>query len=200
MQSQEPMGDSARGFNGVDAADALAAPVEPGSSELTGRVKWFDAVRGYGFLLPDDGTPDVLIHYSVLREIGRRTLPEGATLTCVVVQGQRGRQARAIRALDTSTATGPDPESAAQRAALRARPTELLDQAGPFEAVTVKWFNRVKGYGFVVRASVPGDIFIHMETVRRGGLEELHPGQSVRVRVASGSKGPLAVAIERTDA
>jgi CspA family cold shock protein len=190
------MGDSAHGFNGVESAVAPAVQIEPESSELTGRVKWFDAVRGYGFLLPDDGTPDVLVHYSVLRDVGRRTLPEGATLTCLVAQGQRGRQARAIVALDTSTALVPDPEGAAQRAALRARPTDLLDEAGPFEPVTVKWFNRLKGYGFVVRPAVPGDIFIHMETVRRGGLDELQPGQTVRVRVAGGTKGPLAVAVE----
>jgi CspA family cold shock protein len=190
------MGDSAHRFNGADAALAPAVLVESETVELAGRVKWFDAVRGYGFLLPDDGSPDVLVHYSVLRDAGRRTLPEGASMTCIVAQGQRGRQARAILALDTSTAVVPDPEGAAQRAALRARPTDLLDEAGPFEPVTVKWFNRLKGYGFVVRPAVAGDIFIHMETVRRGGLDELQPGQTVRVRVAGGAKGPLAVAVE----
>jgi CspA family cold shock protein len=190
------MGDSAHGFNGADAGIAPALQVESATTELTGRVKWFDAVRGYGFLLPDDGSPDVLVHYSVLRDAGRRTLPEGATMTCLVAQGQRGRQARAILGLDTSTALTPDPEGAAQRAALRTRPTDLLDEAGPFEPVTVKWFNRLKGYGFVVRAAEAGDIFIHMETVRRGGLEELQPGQALRVRVAGGNKGPLAVAVE----
>lgn len=164
---------------------------------LTGRVKWFDPVRGYGFLVPADGVgSDILLHFSVVTEAGRRTLPEGASLTCSVVARDRGRQARRIISMDLSTAIGPDPETAAVRAADRTDPRAMIAAAGPFEPVTVKWFNRLKGYGFVVRPGSTEDIFVHMETVRRAALAELMPGQPLRARVAPGHKGPLAVLIE----
>lgn len=165
---------------------------------VRGTVKWFDPVRGYGFMVPDGGEgPDILVHFTVVREMGRRTLPEGATVTCSVVARDRGRQARRIIDLDLSTAIGPDPETAAARAADRVDPQAMIAAAGPYEDVTVKWFNRLKGYGFVVRPSSEEDIFIHMETVRRAGLMELQPGQALKARIASGHKGPLAVVIEQ---
>lgn len=184
----------------LDTAEVLEATIEPNEPEptarVTGAVKWFDMLRGYGFLVPDDGAGDVLIHFSVLRDFGRRSLPEGARLTCETVQRERGRQVRSIVAADLTTATGPDPETAALRAASRGDSVRLIDQAGPPERVVVKWFNRLKGYGFVVREGSDQDIFIHMETVRRAGVADLEPGQAFRARIAAGQKGPLAVVLE----
>lgn len=180
----------------------LAVPPEGAAapaSLASGRVKWFDATRGFGFLVSDGIEGDILIHFSVLKDHGRRSLPEGALVECEVVRQDRGLQASRVLSIDLSQALVPrtsSPTSTAERADRQA----LLDEAGPFEPVEVKWFNRVKGYGFVNRMDDPdNDIFLHMETVRRSGLQELQPGQRVSARIAKSGKGLTAVDLRDAD-
>jgi len=169
-------------------------PPEAELPPVTGRVKWFDATRGFGFLVSDDVDGDVLVHFSVLREHGRRSVPEGATIECVPVRLERGLQAKRIISIDLSTALPQQPRSSIP-AAERADRKALSDAAGEFEPVEVKWFNRVRGYGFVKRPDESGgeDVFVHMETVRSAHLPELEPGQKLEARIAPSGKGLTAV-------
>lgn len=161
--------------------------------ELTGLVKWFDNVRGFGFMVPDGDMGDVLIHYTLLSKHNRRTLPEGAAVTCLAHETERGWQSTEILDIDISVATGPDPEAPKQP--VRKVDDKLIASAGGPEPCEVKWFNRLKGYGFLVRPEEEGDIFVHMETVRAGGLKDLEPGERVMARVAEGNRGLLAVEV-----
>lgn len=159
-----------------------------------GTVKWFDATRGFGFVVADGDVGDILIHFSILRDHGRRSLPEGARVECLAVKRDRGLQARRLLSFDLSTATGPDLDllSAPKD---RVDPLSLADQAGAPEPCTVKWFNRLKGYGFLLRGKDGADVFVHMETFRRAGIVDIVPDQPLHARIADGRKGPLAVEV-----
>ncbi len=178
-----------------DEVMVATAESSPEGQHCTGRVKWFDATRGFGFLISDDCDGDILVHFSVLKDHGRRSLPEGATVECIAAHQDRGFQARKILSIDLSTALPMAPRPV-HPSGERADRKALADAAGEYEPVEVKWFNRVKGYGFLNRAGEGEegeDIFVHMETVRQSQIVDLQPGQQLEARIAAGRKGLTAV-------
>lgn len=176
----------------IDEASPVAFSAAP---LVSGTLKWFDVTRGFGFIVADDPSiGDVLIHFSVLQPHGRRSLPEGARVDCHAVRRERGFQASEIISIDLTNAI--EPPVRLRQGEDRIDPAALVEDAGPFEAVTVKWFNRLKGYGFLVRDADSADIFVHMETLRRAGIAEVEPDRRLRARIVEGRKGPLAVVVE----
>ena len=166
-----------------DLADEATSVIE-----LSGVIKWFDVSKGFGFIVPDNGLPDVLLHVTCLRRDGFQVAYEGARVVCEVMQRQRGLQAFRVLSMDDSTAIHPA-QMPPPRTHVSVAPTSGLERA------QVKWFNRLRGFGFLTRGEGTPDIFVHMETLRRYGLTELRPGQFVLVRYGDGPKGLMAAEV-----
>lgn len=170
----------------IDLGDAADAPLD--LVELAGEIKWFDVSKGYGFIVPDNGLPDVLIHVTTLRRDGFQAAREGARIVCEVLKRAKGLQVFRVLSLDLSTAIHPS-QTPPAKTHVQVVPT------GGFEIAVVKWFNRVRGFGFVSRGEGTEDIFVHIEIMRRFGMAELKPGDSVLVRFGDGPKGLMAAEV-----
>lgn len=155
--------------------------------QINGLVKWFDVGRGYGFIIPDNGMQDILLHLSCLKRDGFDAPLEGTRIACEVVERQKGYQCLRVLSIDLSTAIHPVERKS------RAH-TSVAASTG-WIRVKVKWFNRARGFGFVSEGDGQPDIFVHMETLRKTAIAELQPESFVYVRFGDGPKGKMAAEV-----
>lgn len=166
--------------------------IERGLPRLRGSVKWFDPVKGFGFIVAETGGPDILLHVNALRNFGQSSVCDGAGVVVSVQQTQRG-----LQAVEVFEITSPEGEAVQGVVAdLVEGPLEAL----PLEPARVKWFDKVKGFGFANVFGRPEDVFIHMEALRRSGFADLQPGEAVALRIAEGDRGRMAVLVASWEA
>ena len=155
---------------------------------VAGQVKWFDPARGFGFVVADDGGPDILLHANVLRVFGQSTIADAANIRLTVQETDRGIQAVEVLSIEPPlTSVGPSLEDLEH--------LEVTDLNTPLEPARVKWFDKGKGFGFANVFGDAEDIFVHVEVLRRSGLADLMPGEAVALRVIEGRRGRMAAQV-----
>ncbi len=153
-------------------------------------MKWYNPDKGFGFVELGDGTGDAFLHVSVVERAGHSSVPSGATLEVRAGQGQKGPQVTEILSMDTSTAGEQPRRPRPERPSYPQPGKATIEETG-----TVKWYNGVKGFGFIGPDQGGKDIFVHVSALEHCGVMGLVEGQRVTVDVAEGQKGPEVVSL-----
>jgi len=159
------------------------------TQHVVGKVKWFDPVKGFGFVVGDDGGPDILLHANVLRNFGQSSVADAARIEIIVQRTDRGAQATEVVQIEPPEGSKDLP--LADFAEFD--PAEIA--AAPLLPARVKWFDKAKGFGFANVFGKPDDVFLHVEVLRRSGLSDLLPGEALAIRLISGKRGLMATEV-----
>ena len=170
--------------------------VDNDGARVTGTVKWFDPSKGFGFVVSDQGGPDILLHANVLRNFGQSSVADAAGIEVIVQETARGIQAVEVLNIEPPTAVEVD-DSAVVTGGEIAEPVDL---SLPLEPARVKWFDKAKGFGFANVFGRGEDVFLHIEVLRRSGLADLQPGEAVSLRVVDGKRGRMATQVTSWEA
>lgn len=162
--------------------------------QVDGQVKWFDPAKGYGFVLADEGGPDILLHVNVLRNFGQSSVADGSRIRIVTHRTQRG-----VQAVEVVSITPPERGDTAPLSDFAGLDAETI-RATPLLPARVKWFDKGKGFGFANVFGRPEDVFLHVEVLRQSGLADLQPGEALAIRVIDGRRGRMAAEVEGWEA
>ena len=158
---------------------------------LKGHVKWFDTAKGYGFLVVEDGSGDILLHANALKNFGRGSVAEGTRIDFEVQETERGRQVSKILDIEV-----PKDDSFDTNESVFGVPAVDGIEMVP---ARVKWFDKSKGFGFANSFKSQLDIFLHMEVLRHYGFSDLQSGEAIVIQIVEGPRGKMAGAIHAWD-
>ncbi len=156
---------------------------------IVGHVKWFDPVKGFGFVVSESGGPDILLHANVLRNFGQSSVADTARVEIGVQETSRG-----VQAVEVFRISAPESAEDTTLADIAELDEETMRNA-PLEPARVKWFDKGKGFGFANVFGRSEDIFVHVEVLRRSGLADLQPGEALAMRVIDGKRGRMATEV-----
>jgi cold shock protein len=184
------------GFGAPTFGGGASAPPVSNAPVVDAVVKWFKADKGYGFVELAGGQGDAFLHANALQNAGHETVPTGAKLRVQIGAGAKGAQVTRVLEVDASSAVerpqrsfvgggdAPRPRRAAPD------PSTAIPVSGK-----VKWFDGVKGFGFVAGDDGGKDVFVHISVLGPAGITNLAEGQQVNMRVVDTPKGREAISL-----
>ena len=167
--------DTANKHAPFDAGE-ITTPAE----QVKARLKWFNATKGFGFLVPVDDPCDAFVHITTLQDAGINALGEGAIINCHIVKGPKGALVTSVEELI---------EPGAEPMPISHRLEEVDEGSLVMMEGTVKWYKSDKGFGFIIPADGQKDVFVHQTCLDRHGLTSLIPGQRVKMKMREVAKG-----------